>query len=299
MSASMTLDVARALLLETVKQPATVLVPTQLDQALQVALGRFARETHCVRASFTNTVAAKTWMTTLTPGTSPVPADWVRERTQVLNIRYNNRGTWTASPTPAYSVFDMVQNTGTPDAFWYVCTVANPSTQPPDPAYWMLATYDTICTIILATEAMVRDYAIGHRQFPRDWGYAASSGMPAFGWDGLVRMGVPCLAAFRDDNTLVYWPFNKTAVNLVVQYWQPLATWTIGTTSPSGVTLNIPDDYIKDAIVTGAAGQLLFNTPAARISAEQQFEALIKNVAGTYAVDTNRMSRRAPGIYPG
>ncbi len=294
MAATMTVDVARTLLLEACKASSSDFSTTQQDLALQVSLHDFARRTHCIRATFLQPLAANTWMTTLTAGTSPVPADWVRERTQVLNIQYKNCGTWLVGT--AYNAFDMVQNNGTPDAFWYVCTTANTGVQPPNSAYWMLATYDTANAVILATEAMVRDYQIGRRQFDPLKGGCARSGIE---YDGLVRMGVPCVAAFRDDTTLVYWPFCKVSVNLAVQYWQPLVVWTAGTASPTGVTLNVPDDYIQRAIVTGSASQLQWNTPAGRMASVegQAFEALIKEVSGTYAVDTSRISRRAPGIY--
>ncbi len=291
-----TLDVARALLLETVKQDSTSITPTQLDQALQTALHDFARRTHCVRSSFMLTVAANTWMTTMTPGTSPVPADWVRERTQSLNVRYNNLSTWSIST--AYAALDMIQNNGTPDALWYVCTVANMGVQPPNTGYWRPVTFDTVGPVILATEAMVRDYQCGGRNWPDGCRSALDSCRPWPGWECWIpTLGVPIVAAFRDDNTLVYWPFVTTAAQVAVQYWQPFTTWTLGDSNAAAISLNIPDDYIDKAITTGAAGQLMFNTPAARISAEAQFEAYIKEVAGTYAVDTLRMSRRAPGIY--
>ena len=301
-----TLDDARTLLLEAAKlQPNNGATPSsersfyQQDEALQVGLHDFVRRTRCVRATFVQPISANTWMEALTAGTSPVPADWVRERTVGMTIRYNNTGAW--SSVTSYNVFDMAQNVSG-DGLWYACLTANSNSQPPN-GNWRQVTFDTIAPVILTSEAAIRDYHGCSSRGPRGCGDAAECLSPYRGWvEAAPRTGLPCAAAFRDDSTLVFWPYTKQAVNMAIQYWQPFTTWTLGvvpTGSPlsTGVTLNVPMDYVDEAIVKGAADMLLFNTPGGRIPGSAAYEALVKEVMGTYNVDSGRISRSKPGIY--
>ena len=219
---SMTLDIARALLLETVKQDATVFTPTQLDTALQVALLKFCRDSTCTRTTFTQAITAGATSVTLTAGTSPVPSDWMRYRTLSL--------------------------------------LAVVSGQPP----------------VLAAPVLPGGNRWEDRLAPHLNLWWAIPGVA----QASAGLGLPVGAMFQDDSTLVFWPAPTINFNWVIKYWQPLVSWTLGTASPSGVTLNVASDYLTEAIVSGAATQLLSDSPGGRIGGESQFEALI---AKTYA----------------
>ena len=291
-----TLTVARQLLLEAAKADSTQFTTTQQDIALAIKLGDFVRRTHCARGNFTLPVAASSYATAMMAGTAPVPADWRRERTISVHVDYNNTGTWNSGTS--YNPFDLVVNTGTPDGFAYVCTVANTNQQPPNAAYWSQVTWDGYCPVNLVTEAEVAHWHEGmnipvpNLNIPR---WIVDRG----GYGFVATLGVPVLAAFRDDATLVYWPQVSAIFQFYFKYWQLLTTWTWGTVSPSTVTINVPDEYLQRAIVTGCVTQLQMNTPAGRMTGveNQDYEALVKEVLGTVTVDTAIMSRRRAGIF--
>ena len=299
----MTLADARAMLLETVKQDGINFTPLQLDTALRVALGDFARKTKCIRGSFTLPLAANVFMATMTAGAGTVPADWRRERTQSIQVAYNSRGAWNSGTT--YSPFDLVQNTGTPDSFYYVCTTANTNIQPPNSGYWQMVTTDVFCPVKITSEPQVNKYAqqyIGNGPYGNDAGYQEGWGWPGCQW--LVPVvGCPVVAAFRNDSMLRFWPQTKQAFNLLFCYWQMFTTWTYGTTDPTvlaATTLNIPDDYIDCAITSGCAAQLmLYENKQDKLQDRmfKRFDELISEVHGTVNVDTANMSRRAMGIW--
>lgn len=90
------------------------------------------------------------------------------------------------------------------------------------------------------------------------------------------------MIAFREAEQEAVFSFTpEQAWGLRLTYWQPFSTWTIGTVTPSEVTLNLPDDHLYPVAWFGAASYLVMGkAPDVAAHLRTQFEHHIRISAG-------------------
>lgn len=279
---------------------------TRLDEALQISLGELSRRAHVSRNSITTALAAGTWQSDLSADSDF--DDFRPEHCKRLSVVLNNRATWSGSSV-SYAVDDMVQGDGSPDSLWYRCTTAHVSGAGNEPGssggntYWTQTTSDVLGIVAHVTEAYVDALHTGFGRI--DNRYQHCFDYPT--WQAITQAGTawlyrPCFACFPSATTIKYWPMTDRAYTLKAQYWQPFTNWTAGAGgSTSATVLNIPPQYARPAIYSGAAAYLIHNDPGERKRSEEManFERLLREIKGSFNIDTGVISPRLPGIRSG
>lgn len=99
------------------------------------------------------------------------------------------------------------------------------------------------------------------------------------------KSGMPRVFGWRDASNAIVAPLPSKAWKVRLTYWETATSWTIGTSSPADVVLNIPEDVIQPVIQHGAAFYLHKTThPAAAAMDRQLFNQHIADTRGFYAV---------------
>lgn len=108
--------------------------------------------------------------------------------------------------------------------------------------------------------------------------------------------GTPDRFAWRDDNNAIVDPEPDVAWKVRLVYWAPFTSWTIGTASPGGVTLNIPDHLIIPVIEHGARAYLQSAVnPRQAAFGRELFEQHINATRGTRSL--SNVTRPNPWDY--
>lgn len=98
-------------------------------------------------------------------------------------------------------------------------------------------------------------------------------------------VGIPAVFGWRDKSNAIVAPLPAVAWKVLLTYWEPFSSWTIGTGTPGSVTLNIPDDLIMPVIHHGARSYFNMATNPASASLDRQlFEKHIMESRGFYGV---------------
>jgi hypothetical protein len=248
----MLLSEARSTVLSALRPDSSTYSNTDVDRAIRAAGSRFARDTRCCQATGTVTLTANS------PEVSISSITYLRpERAIWFEIGHSDQGTWATST--AYSKNDLVQGDGDPDSKFYVCTTGHTSSasnEPPNADNWSEVNWKR------GWEVRVIGYS-DLAQIKRDqesYGFSRSgafeSGFPS---DSADR---PRVIGFLNATTAYLHPTPDIAYPLVIQYWQPFTTWTLGTTDAT--TLNIPDEYVEPVMWYGASALLEFPDPKGR-----------------------------------
>lgn len=102
--------------------------------------------------------------------------------------------------------------------------------------------------------------------------------------NGADQIGVPNTFAWRDRTNAIVAPLPGVAWEVLLTYWEPFTTWTVGTATPGSVTLNIPDDLIQPVIQNGAAYYLnKAVSPQSAMLDRQLFDKHIVESRGFYS----------------
>jgi len=97
--------------------------------------------------------------------------------------------------------------------------------------------------------------------------------------------GTPCEIAFTNAATIKAWPTPAANTDVQLEYWTTLVAWTEGTTSPDGVTINVPDDVLRTALWYGGAASIQGNQKEQGARADvawKKYLAFRDEVRGTY-----------------
>lgn len=156
--------------------------------------------------------------------------DLLAERITAAEIGYVDRSQWSASSV-SYAVRDIVQGDGNPDLYLYRCITAHTSTdilEPPNGTYWERV-FSKLGTKVFTNYSYdaVRRFLVQ---------------------DG--KADVPTRMGFETNVKAHLWPAPDAAYKLVIKYWAPLESWTIGSTN---ATLNLKDEYIETILPVTAA----------------------------------------------
>lgn len=99
------------------------------------------------------------------------------------------------------------------------------------------------------------------------------------------QIGIPNEFAWRDAANAIVAPLPGVAWEVLLTYWEPFTSWTIGTGSSSSVTLNIPDDVIQPVLHNGVRAYFnMAESPASASLDRSLFEKHISECRGFYAV---------------
>jgi hypothetical protein len=115
------------------------------------------------------------------------------------------------------------------------------------------------------------------------WAYISNREVTPTTWRSLKRKydtgspetGQPTEIAFDADATALVWPSPTTSYSLVITYRKPLISFTPGIAN--NPTINIPDEWVYDAIWWGGRSYLIAGAPGHPDGPEagQRFDALI------------------------
>lgn len=232
----------------------------RVDRAIRAALTDFIQQTRCTvitgTVALTGSVAAFT-ATTL--------ANFRPERVIRAQARYIDRGVWGTGASYVYN--DLVQGDGNPDSVFYVCTLAHTSStsnEPPNGAYWknVAANFGNPVDVV-------------------DLNTVVSN------LEGTTA-GPPQMMAFEGTASGYVAPMPDSNRILWVQYYSPLIAWEPGTSSANTIILNIPQEYIDDALWYGAAAYLESSDPLSRMQSVGYglFREHIRRVRGEVGLET-------------
>jgi len=116
--------------------------------------------------------------------------------------------------------------------------------------------------------------------------------------------GVPLYIAFTGAEAATLYPTPDDDYTLKTQWYPPFTSFTAGTGSPDGVTLNIPDDLIRPVLEHGAVWKLQQTVPEHQGFVWQLKQSYEEHVArsmgacslGPRAIYTRRASYAPPRI---
>lgn len=109
---------------------------------------------------------------------------------------------------------------------------------------------------------------------------------------GVIQSGKPTAAAVYTDSDVRFDKQADQEYSMTLIYVNTLEDFASGHASPATVTLNIPDQYVRDVIMLGASGYLLEGLPNHPEYAirTQRYEAMVAQARMYYAPPT-AMSR--------
>jgi len=232
----------------------------RVDRAIRAALSEFVQQTRCTVTSgtvaLTGSVAAFT-STTL--------SNFRPERIVRAQARYIDRGVWGTGNSYVYN--DFVQGDGSPDSAYYICTLAHTSgtsNEPPNGAYWRV----TAANLGTPVDLVDLNTVVCNLES------TTASDPTMFAFEGTASGYV---APMPDSNRILW-----------VQYYQPLVAWEPGTSNASTITLNVPDEYINDALWYGAASFLESADPLSRMQSQgyKAFKEAIRRVKGEAGLES-------------
>jgi len=98
--------------------------------------------------------------------------------------------------------------------------------------------------------------------------------------------GQPEMIAWEDPDSALVWPIPDLAYSLLINRTVPLIDWDLGTVDE--VELNIPEQFVRDAIWFGAGPALVYGEGGSLYASEgwRQFEKLIDEVKGLATMET-------------
>lgn len=111
--------------------------------------------------------------------------------------------------------------------------------------------------------------------------------------DGEPRSTVPEMIAFEDWSTAELYPTPDAIYTIKLRWHQPFVTWTYGTGSPDGVTLNLPDEWMTRILSDGVPGKLQLNEPEHKYAATawQRYLDFEKEMMGKGALGEKSIER--------
>ena len=83
---------------------------------------------------------------------------------------------------------------------------------------------------------------------------------------------LPRIIAFRDQSYGEVFPAPNVAATVTLRYSLPFTTWTLGTATPTGVTLNLPAELLYEILPCGCRKFLQENEPENRKAAMEAWQ---------------------------
>jgi len=116
--------------------------------------------------------------------------------------------------------------------------------------------------------------------------------------DGATPTGQPTMLAFEGPSRLWFDKKPSGNMTLTVFWWQPFTSWTIGTSSPSGVILNLPPQYADAVLRFGAATALVYADPRTMYGQQgwQAYTSFRDRVAAGFRPDLDRPVQNDPRV---
>ncbi len=229
----------------TIRQAIGGSVPDYPDEDVDRAFIRAATElqnaTKCVRTSGSLTLTLNIASVSLTGLTGFLP-----ENFRYAELGYSDQGTWSSGT--AYTLRQLVQGDGSPDALLYKCILAHTSSssdEPPNTTYW---------SNVLSKIGDVHMRDISYEDIRRKLKNSAATDEPTH-------------IAFRDDTTAYVYPAPDVAYTVDVHYYPVFETFTPG--DEANFTFDIPDAYILPVLWEGAAASLNAPHPDALAASPQ------------------------------
>lgn len=244
-------------------------------RAIRFCGEEFCRKTDVARKSGTVDTTADTAEVSLSSltaadgGTGP----YTNFRAEYLiraELQYKDQGTWATST--AYSVNELVQGDGDPDAKYYVCITAHTSDtandQPGDGTNW--TTYWRQVAWKRNKELMLVDFGSISNKL--------ESTMVDDTWViPELTSDEPTQIALDYPNTAYLWPVPDSVYTLRVTYRSPFVD-----TDTGDPTLNIPDEYVHGILQWGAPAALQHTSPENRYAndAWAKWQGWLRDVGG-------------------
>lgn len=91
----------------------------------------------------------------------------------------------------------------------------------------------------------------------------------------------PQYFSFRESSRMYLHPTPDAVYSIELAWTEPFVSWTIGTTSPASVDLNIPDEYVDEFLTSGAKLYLLWGLEDYELQAsvaERKYESFVREV---------------------
>lgn len=272
--AQMLLSEARTFLQdELLRSGSTGASDSRADRAIQAAGNRFIQNSRITRRSAEVDMTAELSKIDLS-----ADADYTHFRPERLiraEIGYSDQGAWSTST--AYTLNQMVQGDGSPDARFYRCILAHTSSAGDEPGntgdwetYWELLAWDQG---VLLENTSIHTIA---RELNEN-----------------TATSKPTTIAFQDNADTAYvYPAPDTVYTLRCYFWEPLLlknastaaieAWVIGDSGDGAHELNIPEEYTHEMLIRGALPVLTMPDigSAGYANAMEAFEAWSREIQG-------------------